>query len=356
VIDLDDRSAIAAADPSGMLAAVMAVGEQARHGYRVGRGVEDLPSGDGVRAVVMCGMGGSGVSGDVVRAAFRDRLSVPVAVVRGPALPEFCGKDTLVVASSYSGDTAETLECFEAAADRGCRLVVVTSGGELARRADEGGVPVVRVPGDAPAPRAAIGYLVFGTLGALEGAGSIPRMDQETEHVGSSLDALAEEIAPDRPTETNRSKQVATDIGDRIPVIWGAEGVGEVAALRWKTELNENAKVPAFASSLPELDHNEVVGWSPGAGDRFFLVALRHGMEHPSVAARFPPSLDVAHSAGVRDREVWSDGDSPLSILMSLALLGGATSIYLGILRGVDPAPIDAIRRIKEALGERDAP
>jgi glucose/mannose-6-phosphate isomerase len=332
-----------------MLEAVLGLAGHCRDGSRAGLGAADLPSGDGVTAVAICGMGGSGVSGDVVRALYRDRLTVPVTVAKGPVLPAFCGKDTLVVLSSYSGNTAETLACFDEATAWGCRVVAVTSGGELGRRAAESGVAAVAVPTGFQ-PRAAVGHLTFGVLGALEAMGVIPTLGDEVEHVASVLERLRNRIGPEVPEATNPAKRLAAAIGDRFPVIWGADGVGGVAAARWRTELNENAKVPAFSASLPELDHNEVVGWSVGSGDRFALLTLRHAGEHPDVAERFPVSVEVALSAGLTHREVRAEGDTPLSSLMSLVMLGGAVSVYLAALRGVDPTPIDAITRIKKAL------
>ena len=346
---LDDLAALAANDPSGMLEAVLGLAAQCRDGYRAGLEAADLPSGDGVTAVAVCGMGGSGVSGDVVRALYRDRLNLPVTVAKGPVLPEFCGKDTLVVVSSYSGGTAETLACFEEATGRGCRVVAVTSGGELARRAEEHGVAVVPVPGGFQ-PRAAVGHLTFGVLGALEAVGVVPTLGTEVPHVATVLEGLRNRIGPEVPETSNRAKQLAGFIGERLPVIWAADGVGGVAANRWRTELNENAKVPAFSAVLPELDHNEVVGWSAGTGERFALLTLRHPGEHPGVAERFQVSVAVALSAGMTHGEVRADGDTPLSSLMALVMLGGAVSVYLAALRGVDPTPIDAITRIKRAL------
>jgi glucose/mannose-6-phosphate isomerase len=271
-------------------------------------------------------------------------------VIKGPVLPAFCGKDTLVVCSSFSGATAETLACFEQAADRGCRLVAVTSGGALAERAGDAGVAVVEVPGGFPAPRAAVGHLVFGVLGALERIGVIPLREADVEDAGLLLESLAGDIGADVPSEDNRAKSLAALIGDRIPVVWGWWGLGEVAATRWKTQLNENAKVPAFCSVLPELNHNEVVGWSEGQGDRFLLLVLRHEDEHPDVRTLIPAALGVVSGSGLRHEEVWGSGNSPLSAMMSLILLGDAMSVYLGLIRGVDPTPIEAISRLKRAL------
>ena len=129
--------------------------------------------------------------------------------------------------------------------------------------------------------------------------------------------------------------------------------LGAVAAVRWKTELNENAKTPAFAGSLPELDHNEIAGWTDGTGGRFCLIALRHGGERADVATRFPVSIEIAEDAGLHAREVWARGESDLARMLSLAVLGGATSVYLGVARGFDPTPIPAIDRLKRVLEER---
>ena len=297
-------------------------------------------------------MGGSGVAGDVVRALYRDRSIASVDVVKEPTLPEYCGRDTLVVASSYSGNTAETLTCFEQAVARGCRVLAVSAGGELSARATAGGAPVVTIPAAPPAPRAALGLLVLGMLGAFEAMGLVPALADEVADVAGTLDELSAELAPEREEPRNPAKDLARWIGDTIPVVWGAEGLGSVAAARWKTELNENAKVPAFSGSLPELDHNEVAGWSAGAGERFSLIALRHEGEHPDVAARVPVSIEIASESGMHGREVWARGRSALSRFMSLAAMGGATSVYLGIARGFDPAPIAAIDRLKRGIEE----
>ena len=351
-LDLDDPKAVAEGDPSGMLDAVLGLAQQCRDGYRTGREVRQLPDASTVTSIAMCGMGGSGVAGDIVRAMYRGRLPVPLDVVKDAELPEFCGRETLVVCSSFSGNTAETLACFDEASERGCRLLGLSSGGELARRAEERGVPMVLIPDDPPAPRAAIGLLLGGTLGALESMGLVPAVAADLAEAGEVLEVIAQEVGPRTQRGDNPAKFLAEWIGDRIPVVWGADGLGSVAATRWKTELNENAKTPAFASSLPELDHNEVVGWSRGAGDGFAVIALRHEGERHEVALRFPVSLELAAESGVNVREVKARGQSALARVLSLVLMGGATSVYLGLLRGFDPMPIEAIDRLKRALEE----
>jgi glucose/mannose-6-phosphate isomerase len=353
VIDLDDAAAIRAADPSDMVGAIARTPELLRDGYRLGLAAESLPAGDGVHAIVVCAMGSSAVVGDLVRTLFANRLGMPVEVIRSPELPEFVGPHTMVMGSSYSGGTAETIDAFDEATRRGARAFSVTSGGELARRSQELGLACVRIADDVLMPRASIGAMVGGALGALEAIGLIPPMSDDVAEAAEEVANVVAVCAPDVPAARNPAKATARRLLARVPVIWGASGIGAVAAARWKTEVNENAKVPAFSAELPELDHNEVVGWSAGAGDGFAVIALRHGGEHPDVAARFDPSLAIAREAGVDVAEVWGRGTSSLAHVLTLVALGDLTATYLGMLRGVDPSPIEAIARLKAAGANR---
>jgi glucose/mannose-6-phosphate isomerase len=352
VTDLDDVGALRALDAGDMLDAVASLPTHAREAYASAVRTEGLPLADGVTAIAFCGMGGSGIAGDVLRATYADRLVVPVEVVRSPVLPAWIGPHTLVVISSYSGDTAETLACFEEALARGARLVTITSGGRLAARAQEVGLAVVRVPGGY-LPRAALGFLAFALLGSIEAVGLLPHLADDVHDAAAVMDGLVEALGPEVPTEGNDAKQLAMNIGERQPVIWGAaDGVGWAAAARWKAQMNENGKVPAWAAALPELDHNEVVGWADGRGRGSFVIALRDPDEHRDVAARFPVSLEIAREADARTGEVWATGQGRLARFCSLAVIGDFTSCYLGLAHDVDPSPIDAIVRLKSALEE----
>jgi glucose/mannose-6-phosphate isomerase len=352
VIDLDDRAALEAADPSGMLAAVAALPDHARRSYEVGRAADALPEIAGLDAVVFCGMGGSAVAGDILKQAFRAEVSVPVDVNRSLRIPGFAGPDTLVIASSYSGNTSETLSAFGEAVERGCRVVAVTGGGRLADRCRDRGIAVVPVPGGLQ-PRAALGHLTFAMLGALEAMGVVRSLAADVDEIVRSLEDLAARLAADVPTAANPAKELAAWLGDRVPVVWGAEGVGAVAAMRWKTQLNENGKVPAFHAAMSELDHNEVVGWVRPFGERFGIVALRHDAEDEEVAARFELSAEIARDSGADVREVRVTGSSPLVTLLTLVEIGDFTSCYVGLRRGVDPTPVVVIDRLKAALEER---
>jgi glucose/mannose-6-phosphate isomerase len=164
------------------------------------------------------------------------------------------------------------------------------------------------------------------------------------------LAELAADLGPAVPEHPNEAKAVARWLGERIPVIWGSEGVSEAAAWRWKCAFNENAEVPAFSSALPELDHHEVVGWAEGRGTSFALLVLREEGEHRSVGPRIAATLEEVAASGIVWREVWGRGDTPLSRALSLMLLGDTASAYHALGRGVDPAPIEAIARLKARL------
>lgn len=349
--DLNDVESLRALDAGDMLGAVASLPRHAREGYEAAIATEGLPIADGVTGIAFCGMGGSGIAGDVVRATYGDRLVVPVEVNRSPALPAWVGPHSLVICSSYSGGTAETLSCFEEARSRGARIVPVTSGGILAERASSLGLAAVRIPGGY-LPRAALGYLAFSVLGVLEVVGLLPRLADDVHDAIAVIEPLVDALGPEVPIERNEAKALATRIGDRQPVIWGADGVGSAAATRWKAQMNENGKIPAWAASLPELDHNEVVGWSDERGAGAFVVALRDEEEHPDVSVRFPISLEIARDAGAATEEVWATGRIRLARFFSLAVMGDYASCYVGLAHGVDPSPIDAIVRLKAFLDE----
>lgn len=345
-----DADALAAEGPRTMLALAAALGDHLRAAYEAGRALPALPSAEGLANVVMGGMGGSGVAGDVVRAVFGPDLGVPVTVVKGYALPAFCDRDTLVVASSFSGNTEETLAVYREAVARGCRVVATSSGGTLAALAEADGAPHLRMPADIPMPRAAFAHLVGGPLGVLEAMGLVDAMDDQVAGAEAVLRDAARRFGPDTGGDDNEAMRLARWIGERVPVIWGSEGLAEAAAMRWKGQVNENAKGPAWASVLPELDHNEVEGWTAGAGSGFVAIALRHPGELPTTERRVQATVEAVGPSGLDVREVWASGDGPLAWLFSLVGLADFTTIYLGVLRGHDPMPIPILTALKQRL------
>jgi glucose/mannose-6-phosphate isomerase len=179
--------------------------------------------------------------------------------------------------------------------------------------------------------------------------GVVPHLASEVSESVEVLRGLGEELGPENAG--NRAKSLALRIGDRTPVIWGADGLGSVAAMRFKTQFNENGKIPAWWSAMSELDHNEIAAWGGGTGEGFFLIVLRHKGEHPSISPRFPLSIAIANEAGMESEEIWAQGSSPLARFLSLVTYGDFTSIYSALARGVDPTPVDVIERLKRELG-----
>ncbi|MGH2662249.1 MAG: bifunctional phosphoglucose/phosphomannose isomerase [Actinomycetota bacterium] len=346
---LDDPAGLRAGDPSGILAAFGSAGERLQASYEAARGA-GVPFGPDIRSLTFCAMGGSAAVGDVVAGAFADRAPVPLVTLRGYRVPAAYGTDDLAMCVSYSGNTEETVAAFAEARGRGCRTVVVCGGGTLAERAREAGTPVVMIPADAPVPRAALSTMVGGVLGALVGTGVLSGIEPDVASAGKTLDGLTHDIGPDVAVADNEAKQIADWVGDRIPVIWGSEGVSAVAAWRWKTAFNENAEVPAFASALPELDHHEVVGWTGDRGKGFCLLILREAGEHERVQARLDATLEEIGGSGLEWREVRARGEGPLDRALSLSLFGDFASAYHALSRGIDPASMDAIIRVKERL------
>ena len=332
-----------------MLDAFADTGRQLREVYAAARR-SAIPFAGEVRGVVVCAMGGSAAAGDVAGAAFGDRAGIPMVTLRGYGVPRGYGDEHLVLCVSYSGDTEETVSAFEQARALGCPAVVVCGGGTLAGAARQADLPVVLIPAEAPVPRAGLGSLVGGVLGALVAAGALSGPDEEVEAAGASLDTLAAELGPEFPR--NEAKDVAEWVGERIPVIWGSEGVSAAAAWRWKTAFNENAEVPAFASTLPELDHHEVVGWTAKRGEGFCLLILREPGEHERVQARLDATLEEVADSGLEWREVAAHGETPLARCLSLALVGDMASTYHALARGIDPSSMDALVRIKERLSK----
>jgi glucose/mannose-6-phosphate isomerase len=300
-------------------------------------------------SVVVCGMGGSGIAGDVLAALAGPRADLPVQVVKGYRLPAHVGSSTLVVAVSSSGDTEETLSCATDAHDRRAAVVAVSGSGALSAMASSNGWPLVPVPGGIPQPRAAFGALsvppvvVLERLGVLEGME--PLLREAARVAAESRDGLV------RPDSTAR--ELAKRIGRTIPLVHGTPGPTGVAAMRWKTQVNENAKSPAFFSLQPELCHNEVAGWGQH-GDvtrqAVTTVVLRYPGEHPRVARRIQLVEQLMTEVVANVLDVKTDAVSDVAALFDLVLLGDFVSLHLAAAEGVDPGPIPVLGDLKQRL------
>ncbi len=350
---LDDPSTYASVDRADALGVVEATADQWAEAVRRAREPEDLPSGAGITGIVYCGMGGSGIAGDVLAAVAAEHGTVPVTVTKGYTVPAFTGPDTLVIATSYSGNTEETLSCVDGAAERGARIVAITTGGALGTLAAERGFPLITLPAGYQ-PRAALAALAVPTLVVAERLGLIGPIDAELAETEDVLRTRAKELGRDAPTADNPAKRLARELVDRPSLTWGQDGPLAPAAIRWRCQLNENAKVPAFSSVLPELDHNELVGYEPGvrALRELVLIVLRSPGEHPRVTKRIEATLAAMRDSVAGVHEAWGTGDSALTRLMSTAILGDFTSVYLALLRAVDPTPVAVIERLKKQLAD----
>jgi glucose/mannose-6-phosphate isomerase len=333
------KDEIAAADPGGMLGDVLAQPHQYEDAlWRTeSAGIKKREC---TRGLVICGMGGSAIGADLAAAAIGPRATAPITTIRGYELPRWVGPDTLVVCASYSGNTEETLHCFEQAAAAGAPRVVVTTGGKLAEAARAAGdVPVIGVPSGMQ-PRAAVVYMTVTALQCAELAGAAPPLRAEIDEAA----AIASELVDDHA----QAEQIAQAIAGRIPVVYGGR-TSTAAARRWRAQFNENSKLPAFYGDLPEAHHNEVVGWHH-AQDALFGIVLETSDEHERMTRRFDVTEEVMRDAGLEAIRIQARGESPLAQVMWLVLLGDLVSVYLAVLRGIDPTPVDEIEGLKKRL------
>jgi glucose/mannose-6-phosphate isomerase len=313
-----------------------------------------FPTADGVRNIVVLGMGGSGISGDVVAAAFNDELPVPVTVLKQIRTPAFVGHETLAFAVSYSGDTEETVSMARDAVKQGARLVAISRGGTLEQVAREAGGLHIPCP-DGYMPRAAIGALVAPIVVTLFRMGLAPGGHANLVRSQEQLARRRDRCRPEVAGAANPAREIARRIDGTMPLIYGGGALGAVAAYRWKCDINENAKAPAFWHSYPELDHNEICAWGQH-GDvtrqLISLVELRHGFEHPRLRLRFEATRELVEECVHQVLCVEAEGEGRLAQLLDLMYVGDWVSCYSALQRDVDPGPIDAISALKARLAE----
>ncbi len=338
------RDAIAALDPQDMLGDVLAqpqqIGDALWRTDAAGLPRRYMPGG-----LVVCGMGGSGIGGDLARSAIGGRAQRPMRVVRGYDLVPWMVGDALVLCASYSGNTEETLACFEAAGQLGAPRVALTTGGTLAERAREAGVPVIGVPSGMQ-PRAAVVYMTIAALQCAAAAGVCESLQAEAEAAATLLERLVIEWGPDTAADST-AKALATVLDGTVPVIYGA-GLTSAVAQRWKTQFNENAKQPAFAGILPEANHNDICAWERADQfARFTAVLLDDDHLHPQLRRRVELTADVA---GGHAHVAMGRGKTALERALSLVLLGDLVSVYAAVLAGVDPTPVEVLERLKDEL------
>lgn len=349
---LDEQGQLTRADPHGMMALTLDFPAQCEKAIRLAleRPLPALPRTP--RLIVVSGMGGSGIGGDYLRALFESLGSLPVLVVRDYYLPHCVDTHTLLFAVSYSGNTEETLACYNQARERNAMIVALSSGGELQRRAQQEGVPHLLLPSGQP-PRTALGYLFLPLVVLCERWELLPNLESARARTLQRLVQGRDRWGINSPTAQNPAKQLAVALHGKIPLIYGSGDYRAIVATRWKGQLNENAKQHAFANTFPELNHNEILGWvgAKRQAENFAVVVLRDPNESLQTRTRVEVTRQLVGDAAAW-HEVWAEGESLLERLLSLTYFGDFVSLYLAYLNGVDPYTIDYIDHLKAELAK----
>jgi len=348
--DLDDPKTYSFIDPSGLGRRLTTLPDQCQAAWREVQRVTLPERWTGSDQVIIAGMGGSAIAGDLAADLASLQGTLPVTVVRGFRLPFKPNGRTLLLACSYSGNTAETLSLFRQGVESGAAVVAVTGGGDMAQQAQAGQIPLV--PVDAPGePRSAVGYNLMLVLGVLNRLNLVSTTDQDVATALGDLRRRVSALEPGVPTNDNPAKKLALELQDRLPIIYGG-GLFSGVARRWKTQLNENAKVWAFFESIPELLHNAVESYSasPMLSQQLIAVVLQPNVGREETGQHYLVVAELLRRAGVEHRLLQGTEGPPLAQLLDMLLLGDFVSYYLAVLRGVDPSPTPAIDTAKELL------
>ncbi len=353
MMDLDQPSHFSTVDPQDMRGHIDRWAEQCQQAWEQVQGFVPSLAVPRFQGVVILGMGGSAIGGDLLAALAADSSPVPICINRDYTLPDWVGDNTLVISSSYSGDTEETLAAFKAARRRGCHLLALSSGGQLAKLARQYSTPWLHIPYPSP-PRAALGYSFIFLVGLAQRMGLLPDQSEAVDEAVHILNKRRREIGAQVPTAENQAKQLALELKDRLPVIYGA-GILAPVARRWKTQINENAKSWALWEEMPEFDHNTVAsfGLPKPLLKQIYAIALTSPAMHSRHRLRFEISAELIAREEIAQKEVEAQGQSPLAQMVSTIQFGDYVSFYLAMLYEVDPTDIPNIKYLKKRLGEK---
>lgn len=350
---LDDVEKIRATDPGNMYNRIFDFPEQMAEALKIGQKWEVSPDNfAGIKNIVVVGMGGSAIAGDLVRSFLTSKLLIPFQVCRHYVLPEYVDDETLVIASSYSGNTEETLAALDDALARKAMIAAITTGGMLKEVADFNSVPLAILPPGFQ-PRAALGYSLVPLLVFLEKIGLMKNVAKEIRTIIDKLCLYREKYIEDNATTHNPAKNIAARIHGRIAIIYSGPTLTDAVGLRWKGQICENSKNLAFANQFSEFNHNELVGWSDIVQvhqEHLIVIMLRDGEDHQQIRKRMNIVKELIQKQSVEVIEVHSRGELPLERMLSLIQLGDFVSYYLAVLNEVDPSPVDVIEALKNAL------
>ncbi len=349
---LDNPERVKAVDRSNMLGDLLKTPDHCRDAIKRAKQVS-VPEGVNPKNIVVAGMGGSAISGEILHDWLRDTLPIPIEICRDYTLPAYVNKDTLVFVNSYSGNTEETLTAFLSATQRKCTVVAVTSGGQLESFCEKLNVPHVIIPKGLQ-PRVAIPYMFFPLPVLLEKMEIVSDIEPELEDAIVALKMATKANAPDMPTKSNNAKQLATELKDTIPVVYGFSQYISIAH-RLKAQFNENSKVPSKAEAFPELNHNETVGYDAPEllTEKISIVLIRDQQEPPEIRNRIETTTNLVFSRANKVLEIWAEGKGKLEKMLSVMSIGDFASVYLAILQNKDPTPVDIIVKVKGELAKK---
>ncbi len=346
------ESSIALYDRSNMRKLLVEFPAQIELAVRIGRGAKMPFKAKNIDAIVLSGLGGSAIGGDILRSYLADDLKVPFIVNRHYALPEFVGARTLVVIASYSGGTEETIASHHDAMRRKAKVLCISSNGEIARLAAVHRQPLITIPGGLP-PRTALGYSLFPMLVALSSMGFIPSKEKEIRETVRLLRKLSRTYGTLSNTK-NPALELAKQLYNKLPIVYSSADRFDVVNTRWRGQLAENSKMLAFGHVLPEMNHNELVGWKAlkRQMEEMAVVFLRDNGDHDRVKIRMEITKSIVGEYASKVLDVESQGSSLLARMFSLIYLGDWVSFYLAIMNGIDPTPVRVIDYLKRELSK----
>jgi glucose/mannose-6-phosphate isomerase len=352
VTDLDNPHLFREADPQDMLARISELPQQCRDAWANARGLQLPVEYRQVEAVIILGMGGSAIGGDLLRTLLESECPVPIIVNRDYTVPAFVNERTLAIASSYSGNTEETLTALKAARQAGAMLLAITTDGELATRARELKVPLLTFDYRAQ-PRAALGHSIVALIGIVGRLGLVSNKKAELDEAISVMESWQRESNEAVPLAKNWAKKLAMKLHEHLSVVYGAGHLSQVAR-RWKGQFNENAKAWAFFEQLPEMNHNALAGtqFPPDLAEKIVAVMLTSSLDHPRTRVRFQITQEILSQRGVSCEVVEARGTSRLAQMLSAIHFGDYVSFYLAMLYGVDPTSLEVVDYLKQRLAE----
>jgi glucose/mannose-6-phosphate isomerase len=303
-----------------------------------------------IRNICMAGMGGSAIGADLISAYCVNQCEVPVQIIRSYDIPHWVGPETLFIACSFSGNTEETLSALEQAVASGAQIAAITSGGKLLIEASREGYGYVKIPGGMP-PRAALAYSFVPLFRLFE---SLGYTDENEGALLETLTMLREQISLFSDLDGNQALTIARELQDTLPIIYTGTGLMEPVGIRWKSQFQENSKILSFNNTIPEMNHNEIVGWEQIAHltGRLSVIMLEDEEDHEKVKQRMRIARELIEDMTVYTTWLKTTGKSRLARQFSLVQIGDWVSYYLAILKEVDPTPIAKTELLKSRLAE----